>query len=87
MSETLVLIVLSGITCMIVGVWGLHQLRRVGVWFKNLFAPRGVTFGLADVPLSAYEWQRFAAFATAKGIQQKTLLAECVKFYLQEKVK
>lgn len=44
-------------------------------------------FGLADIPLSAGEWQRFSAFAVAKNVQTKTLLADAVKYYLQEKVK
>lgn len=57
--------------------------RKVIDWF----APKGVTFGIRDVPLSKSEWERFAALAVARGIAQKTLLADCVKFYLQEKMK
>lgn len=71
----------------ILTVWLLRQVRRGLGWLRNFLTPPGVTFGIADVPLTAHEWQRFAALATAKNIQQKTLLAECIKFYLSEKVK
>lgn len=42
---------------------------------------------ITDVPLSTEQWTRFCAFARAKGIAQKRLLAEAITFYLQEKVK
>jgi hypothetical protein len=87
MNETAVVIVLSGFSCVLVGVWCVRFVRRGLLRFKDWLTPRGVTFGICDVPLSTNEWQRFAALAVARGVAQKTLLAECVKFYLAEKVK
>lgn len=42
---------------------------------------------MEDVPLSVHEWERFSALAIAMNKQTKTLLADAVKYYLQEKTK
>lgn len=80
-------VLLSLTAAAVVSVWIYRQAQRLGLWLKNLLTPRGVTCSLFDVPLSPHEWERFAALAVARGVQQKTLLAEAIKFYLQEKVK
>lgn len=42
---------------------------------------------LKDIPLTNKEWERFAGLAIAKGVTQKTLLAEAIIYYLEQKTK
>jgi len=68
----------------------LGMLAGMAYSFKQLYFKREGTFevlNMKDVPLSVHEWERFAALAIAMNKQTKTLLAEAVKYYLQEKTK
>lgn len=44
-------------------------------------------FKVADIPLSSEQWKRFCSLAIAKRVSQKKLIAECVLYYLEQKVK
>ena len=59
------------------------------IWahLKTSRRPQGERLNLQDVPLSAHEWQRFAALAVAMNKQTKTLLAEAVRYYIEQKTK
>ena len=58
--------------------------------FKQLYfkhADKFEVLNMKDIPLSVHEWERFAALAIAMNKQTKTLLADAVKYYIQEKTK
>lgn len=50
-------------------------------------APGPKMLNIAQLPLTDEQWSRFCHLAAARGVQQKTLLAEAIKFYLQEKIR
>jgi len=50
-------------------------------------APGAKMFNISHLPLTDEQWNRFCHLAAARGVQQKTLLAEAIKFYLQEKIR
>jgi hypothetical protein len=50
-------------------------------------APSVKMINIAHLPLTEEQWNRFCHLAAARGVQQKTLLADAIKFYLQEKIR
>jgi len=50
-------------------------------------APSAKLLNVSQLPLTDEQWSRFCHLAAARGVQQKTLLAEAIKFYLQEKIR
>jgi hypothetical protein len=82
MQEAIILTLLGSVAGIVVLAWVVRTVRRGLCWVQDLFSPRGVTFGIAEVPLSVHEWQRFGGLALAKNVSQKALLAEAVKFYM-----
>ncbi len=44
-------------------------------------------FKLSDLPLSSGQWDRFCHLAAAKGVKQTTLLADAVKYYLDQAIR
>lgn len=83
MQEAVILGILGIAAAVVVLAWIVRTARRCARWLQDLFVPQGVTFGIADVPLSVHEWQRFAGLALARNISQKALLAEAVKFFIE----
>lgn len=82
LQEGVILGLLGSVAGVLVLAWLVRTVRRCAQWVSDLFTPRGVTFGIGDVPLSVHEWQRFAGLALAKNVSQKALLAEAVKFFM-----
>ena len=50
-------------------------------------APGPKMVNIAQLPLTDEQWNRFCHLAAARGVKQKTLLADAIKFYLQEKIR
>lgn len=83
MQQAIILTLLGSVAGIVVLAWVVRTVRRGLAWVQDLFAPQGVKFGIAEVPLSVHEWQRFGGLALAKNVSQKALLAEAVIFYLE----
>jgi hypothetical protein len=82
LQEGVILGIVGSVAGVLVLAWVVRTVRRAAQWVSDLFTPAGVTFGIAEVPLSVHEWQRFAGLALARNISQKALLAEAVKFFI-----